>query len=96
MHKQTKDLLTGMFFGIIAPPIAFYLFCRFTFPDTPVMDQLISYTRRNVLPHVISLSAIINLALFFIFLQRNSEFVSRGVLGATFLYAFTVLILKFL
>ncbi len=94
MKEQTKGIITGVVVGIIAPPVAFYLFCRISFPDISVYDQLLSYIRRNVLTHVISLSVIINLALFFIFLRMNKEFISRGILGATFLYAFTVLILK--
>ena len=94
MSKNLKDFISGLAVGIIAPPITFYFFCLFAFPETSVVDQLMTYIRRHVLTHVISLAAIINLALFFIFLQMNKDFISRGILGATFIYAAFVLILK--
>ena len=93
--KNFNSLIIGFVIGLISPLITFYLFCRIAFPDLNVWDQFMSYYRRHVITHVISLAVIINLALFFIFLQTNRDQSARGVLGATFVFAFIILILKF-
>jgi hypothetical protein len=85
---------TGLIIGLICPPLAFYVFYLLEFRDTGIFDVLRGYSMRNVLTHVISLSVLINLPVFFAFLGSNRELSARGVLGATFIFAFVVLILK--
>jgi hypothetical protein len=92
--KWINKILTGILTGIISPPVAFWLFCIFQYRDTSPIDLLKGFAARNVLTHVISLSVLVNLPVFFIFLASNRELAARGVLGATFLYAFLVLIMK--
>jgi hypothetical protein len=94
MNKWNNKLSTGVLLGIFSPPLAFLIFFLFAFPGENVVTILHGYAARNVLTHVISLSVIINLPLFFIFLQSNLEQSARGVLGATLLYAFLILIMK--
>jgi hypothetical protein len=96
MTWKKNSLLNGFLTGLFSPPIAFYVFCFFSFRDEKVMDVLQGYIHRNVLTHIISLSVLVNLPLFFGFLGMNHERSANGVIGATFLYAFTVLILKLL
>lgn len=43
---------------------------------------------------VLSLGVIFNLGLFFIFYQREKDKSLKGVVGATFIYAFIVLYFK--
>ena len=43
---------------------------------------------------VLSLGVILNLGLFMLFLRNGSERAARGVLGATFVYAFLVVYYK--
>ncbi len=43
---------------------------------------------------VLSLGVILNLALFFLFIRSGADRSARGVLGATFLYAFLVVYFK--
>jgi hypothetical protein len=93
MNWKNK-LSTGLITGILSPPVAFYLFCFFQFRDTDVIELLKGYAARNVLTHVISLSVLVNLPIFFAFLGSNREHSARGVIGATFLYAFLILIMK--
>lgn len=94
MKKWNNTLLTGIIIGIIAPFLAFYIFCLFNFPDENAIELLKAYARRNVLTHIISLSVLINLLLFFSFLRSNRENTARGIIGATLIYAFVVVILK--
>jgi hypothetical protein len=50
---------------------------------------------RNLYGKVLSLAAIPNLIVFFVFLKKKQDARAKGVLMATFLIAFTTLILKF-
>ena len=94
MKNWSNKLITGFIIGVLSPPLAFYLFCLFEFRDEKALELLQGYASRNVLTHVISLSVLINLPLFFAFLGSNRDQAGRGVIGATLLYAFLVLILK--
>jgi hypothetical protein len=95
MRKWYDRLSTGLIAGVISPPISFFLFCVIYFPDENVMEILKRYFDRNVLTHVISLSALINLPLFFTFLGFNCERSAQGVIGATILYGLLIVFLKF-
>jgi hypothetical protein len=94
MNNWSNKIITGLITGIVSPPAGFYIFCLFVYPGESALELLQGYARRHVLTHVISLSVLFNLALFFIFLNTKREISARGVLGATFIYAFIVLILK--
>tara|TARA_B110000238_G_scaffold124026_1_gene134215 strand:- start:2224 stop:2511 length:288 start_codon:yes stop_codon:yes gene_type:complete len=89
-----KDLLIGVLVGLFATfgGIFLYLeyFSKFNFEDTVQMIH-----DRNLYGKVLSLAAVPNLFVFFIFLKKRQDNRARGVLMATFLIAFTTLILKF-
>ncbi len=93
MNWKNK-MSTGIIIGLLSPPLAFYLFYLLKFGDSSVVDLLKGYAERKVLTHVISLSVLINLPVFFGLLGINREQTARGVLGATLIYAFVVLIMK--
>ncbi len=92
--KLKNKVTTGLIIGLVCPPLAFYIFYLFGFSDESILEVLKGYAMRNVLTHVISLSVLINLPVFFAFLGTNRELSARGVLGATFIFAFVVLIMK--
>lgn len=94
MSGVKDNLVLGVLIGILSPVIACTLFLYFMYPDENVVEILQGYAMRNVLTHVISLSVIINLPVFFILLYVSRENAARGVLGATIMYAFLILILK--
>ena len=94
MKIKWNHLATGIVIGLISPLLAFYIFCLFAFPDNNFIQMIQHYSNQNILTHVISLSVIFNLPLFFILLNMNLEQAARGVIGATFIYAFIVVILK--
>lgn len=98
MHSDApfrRETLIGWLTGLLAPPAALLVFLLLGFRGQSPFDVLQQFALRNVLPHVISLSVIINLAFFFGFLKMNRDVSARGVLGATFLYVFVVIFLKF-
>lgn len=95
VKKKRPNGLTGWLVGLFAPAAGFVLFSLLYFTDQSVLTTIKTYAERHVLTHVISLSAIVNLLLFFTFLKMNRDLDARGVLGATFLYVLAVVILKF-
>lgn len=72
--------------------IFFYIeyFSKYSFEETL---QMIS--DGNLYGKVLSIAAIPNLFVFFIFLKKNQDNKAKGVVLATILIAFTTLILKF-
>ena len=89
------DLIKGILLGIIAPIIACIVYVVFINEET--LENFINnfVTDRN-LPAIISLSLLINLALFFLKLKFNKDEQSRGILFSTFLYGVVIVILKFI
>jgi hypothetical protein len=89
------DLIKGVLLGIIAPIIACIFYVVFIKEET--LENFINHfvTDRN-LPAIISLSLLINLALFFLKLKFNKDEQSRGILFSTFLYGVIIVILKFI
>ena len=89
------DIVKGVLLGIIAPIIACIFYVVFINEET--LENFINnfVTDRN-LPAIISLSLLINLALFFLKLKFNKDEQSRGILFSTFLYGVVIVILKFI
>jgi len=90
-----SDLVKGVLLGIISPIIAFIIYVVFIIETT--LDSVINNPSFNRnLPAIISLSLLINLALFFLKIKSNKDEQSRGILFSTFLYGFIIIILKFI
>mgnify|MGYP006234136147 FL=1 len=92
MNNQT---LTGFLVGLISPFVAFSVYVLF-FLDLDLFDTLNKIVEANKLPHIISLSLLINLLIFFMKIKTNRDHAARGVLGSTILYGFLIVILKFI
>ena len=95
MKSKIDNLNLGLLLGIFAPALTMlviYLvqFTEYNFKD--LIDQLIS---KRVFTKIVSLCVIPNLALFFLFLNKNYFRSARGVLFATILFALFVFITKF-
>ena len=95
MKNRTNNVFAGFAIGLLSPPIAFSIFVTIVFPGEQLMDIIERYIIRNVLTHVISLSVIINLPLFFLCLSGHRENMARGILGATILYGLLIILMKF-
>ena len=88
-----KQFIKGLFVGLIAPIVAFIIYVAF-YLESDVEATYNALVKMNKLTHVISLSALINLLLFFMNLKTNRDKVAKGILFATMIYAFIVLGLK--
>ena len=92
--KRFDNIVTGLTCGLIAPAVVFVIYFSIHDPMLHILDVFHRLTESGVISYYMSLCAIANLLLFFIFLKFNIERAARGVLGATIIYAFTVLFLK--
>lgn len=91
MNKTWLDtMITGLLAGLVTPILAFYLYVILFRQAESFMEVLDRFVFRNVLTHVISLAAIPNLLVFFLFLWAGKERSAYGVIGATIIYALVV------
>tara|TARA_B100001758_G_C18201179_1_gene499884 strand:- start:174 stop:455 length:282 start_codon:yes stop_codon:yes gene_type:complete len=89
-------LIKGIFIGLLAPISAFVVYVAFF---TQESDPLIMYhyiISIGKLPHVISLSLLINLLIFYMKIKTNRDEHARGILFSTILYGILIVVLKFL
>ncbi|QTE22074.1 hypothetical protein [Polaribacter cellanae] len=94
MGTVKKDILIGILVSLFATfgGIFLYLeyFSRYEFNETLQMIR-----EGNLYGKVLSLAAIPNLFVFFIFIKKKQDYKAKGVLIATILIALTTLLLKF-
>lgn len=100
MHKQVRmsekrfnTLLTGLIPALVLPVLTVLGFWIIK-SDRGLVDFLQQFQQMGMLSKIVSLAAIPNLLLFFLFIWTNRNFSARGVIFATFLLAFLMLILK--
>ncbi|MBL7928788.1 MAG: hypothetical protein JNL47_04850 [Bacteroidia bacterium] len=91
---RINHFLFGFIIGLILPVIGSFIFYLFFFS---YMDA--GYFLNHVLSSgnwvsVLSIGVILNLGAFFLFLRNDAEMSSRGVLGATFIFAFIAVFYK--
>jgi hypothetical protein len=95
--KETKrfdSMWWGIIPGIILPLVALILIWTVKF-DGGFFQFLTEFQHSGLLSKVISLATIPNLLLFFLFIWTDRTFSSRGVIFATLVLAFLMLMLKF-
>ncbi len=92
--KKVDNIFSGLAGGLIMPLIVLAGYFSIHDPKLSLIDVFHRLLESRVMSYYLSLCAIANLLLFFIFLRFNAEKAALGVLGATIVYAFTVLFLK--
>jgi hypothetical protein len=88
-------LLVGLLAGLLIPVIAFLVSWKITF-DGSLREYFYQFQTINRLSSLISLSAIPNLLLFFVFIWLDMYRGARGVIFATLILALLMVIIKFL
>ena len=84
----------GLIPGIILPLTTLIIIWVIKY-DGGFLQFLKEFQRFGLLSKVVSLAAIPNLLLFFLFIWTDRTFSSRGVIFATLVLAFLMLVLKF-
>jgi cytochrome bd-type quinol oxidase subunit 2 len=88
-------LAVGLAAGLLLPVLVF-LVSGLILSEGSLSQYIERFQQLNRVSSLISLSAIPNLLLFFLFLWKNRYRSARGVIFATLILAFVMLIVKFL
>ena len=92
---MNKNVTKGFSIGIIAPIITLIIYISFIL-EVEIDIAFAEFERLNTLTHHISLSVFLtNILLFFMNIKTNKEEIAKGILGATIVYAFIVVMIKF-
>lgn len=96
MQRRKKNRLdtfgVGFLTGIILPALIFFVVYLAKENEGSFVNYISGMWRMQALIKLGSLCVFTNVAVFWIFLTKKYEKAARGVLGATILYAFVVLI----
>jgi hypothetical protein len=87
-----KSLIIGTILGICLPLLGIFIFLKIYTSYNLFRDFYLLKLQGN-LGKIITLGAILNLALFFILLQMKKELMARGVVLATILLAIVTMFL---
>ncbi len=90
-----KEIFIGILVGLLATAAGFYLYVEFALKGT-FEEALVIINEKKLYGKVLSIAAIANLLAFFVFIKKKQDYRARGVLLATFLVAFVILISQFL
>jgi FlaA1/EpsC-like NDP-sugar epimerase len=93
-EKRFNSLLAGLVPGILLPSLTMLVIWKVK-SGLGLFEFLVQFQQLHMLSKLISLSVIPNLLLFFLFIWTNRNLSARGVIFATLLLAFVMLILKF-
>ena len=97
MNKKKKfDMLQiGLILGLLVPALAIVILWIFN-AEGSLLNYLKGFYRVNSMAGLVSLSAIPNLLLFFIFIWTNRNKSARGVIFSTLIVAVIMLLFKLL
>lgn len=84
----------GFYPGIVFPIILFFVLYLVQYKDIRFKDYIQSMWQFQLLFKLLSLCVVPNLLLFLYYFKQKKDMAARGVLMATFIYAFLALISK--
>jgi hypothetical protein len=94
MNKFKDNIYTGLLCGIVAPALAFIIYAKVKQPEHALAEVINEFIRLRIVTVALSFAAFVNLLAFFAFIWAKADKSAKGVLVATVLYFFFVIILK--
>lgn len=94
--KIKDTLLLGILLGLIGPTAGIAIFYMVNYLHTPFIEFLTLSFEAKFLSPLLSLSAIINLGVFYLFIHFEHYQSARGVIFSTILYGVAIVLLKFI
>jgi hypothetical protein len=91
--KSFDSVLIGLIPGILLPMVTLIIFWAVRY-ESSLAHFLKNFQQSGLLSKALSLATIPNLLLFFVFIWTNRSFSARGVIFATLVMAFVMLVLK--
>jgi hypothetical protein len=93
-RNRYDKILTGLIIGIVLPIIIFLITYEVKYSEMDFAVFLKSMWEMKIFMKLLSLCVFPNLGFFFLFYRNKYDMAARGVIMATFIYAFAVLIAK--
>ncbi len=90
-----KHLIIGLIIGLAASAIGLVLALLFFGTGHSIMNSLNIAINQGIFTKLMSMGAILNLAAFFLLLQRHEDEKAKGVLIATIIVALITVIIRF-
>jgi len=94
MKGWTNSVWLGLVIGMLVPFTAFMIFYFVRYGDLSLPEFIKVYKNLGILTHIVSLSVIPDLLVFWGFIRKNLLRSARGVLMAAFFFTFIVLIIR--
>jgi len=96
LSRRFNNFWIGLSLGTVLPVVVFILVYLIGYSKTPFGEFLEFAFVIRALPKILCLCVIPNLAVFYLFLNKEFWYATRGVITATLLCALAVAIIKFL
>ncbi len=96
MKVKWNKIVFGLVPGMLVPVITYFLIYLNLSGDKNMVEYFNSLASTNVLTKILSLAVVPNLLLFFIFIWADLLKTARGVLSATIIYAFAIILMMLL
>ena len=96
INKNKFDhLFIGLILGLMAPTLGIIIFFYSKFSESNLSEFLTISIQEKMLSPLLSLFAVINLAVFYSFIQFDKLHTAKGIILATFIYGLAIVLLKF-
>ncbi|MFZ4798512.1 MAG: hypothetical protein ACOYMA_13525 [Bacteroidia bacterium] len=96
MNKNKFDhLIIGLVLGLLAPTLGIMIFFYSKFSESNLAEFLTVSIQEKMLSPLLSLCAVINLGVFYLFIQFDKLQTAKGIILATFIYGLAIVLLKF-
>ena len=96
LSRRWNKFWIGLALGIFLPLVTFFLVYQIGYSNTLFGEFLKCAFVMGALAKIMSMCAIPNLAIFYIFLNKEYWYATRGVIAATLLCTLGVIVIKFI
>ncbi len=94
MFDKLDKMWIGLLLGLISPVIVLAIFYLINYTHISFYGFLSKYMEHKALIPLFSLCAVINLGLFFLFIQKEKYYAARGIIFSTLIYTIIVFAYK--
>jgi len=92
--SNKKEVLSGVIYGFVSSLIGLILAILILSENSSIIESLKNSYYENFLGKLISLGAILNVVVFFVFIKKNQDQRAKGILLMTIFLAILTLILN--
>lgn len=93
-RKKYDRIVTGWLTGILLPLVIFFVTYQLKYSEMQFSAFVQNMWEMKILMKLLSICVFPNLGFFFLFYRLKYDMAARGVIMATFMYAFLVLVAK--